>query len=668
MADGVEAHEHEARAPLSPSVDSGDSLSAASAVLFAFLGSAAVNASVVLVAPDAPLAVRAQLAAFELGHQLTLGIAGWWLVARPPARLRLALPALLVLLVGVGWLWVAPDFASFSERLDHPELRVPLGILAALSVLLPAIAGRYCRRPLLRSAALGAAVLVVLLNHRILQADYPGIHLLLAWHAVALAAGSLAGARLPKALRAASRWLDERRRRAWLSATILPLSSLSFLTLPKTAVLVQAFRSEGLVLFPFVVPLHGVRSDEGAPESESTSLGLAARFLGPREGLPEIPPSQPSLAPARPLVMLITIDAMRADLLARPEWRQRLPHLAGLANESVEFRQARSPGSTTRNSMGQVFSSRYASQLRWRKAGRFTHLRDEPTPRLTDSLRGRGFATLHVVPIATLESEHAVVGRFEHETFVKSTRKGQRFALSSASVKEALKLLKRHADGPTFLYMHWLDAHDPYDAAGEEGTTFERYLREVELADQSFGKLLEGLRRQQLWDRAVVVVTADHGEALGDHGIPHHGGGIYESLVRVPLLIRVPGVRSRRVDVPVTTLDIAPTLLDLLGYPTPAQYMGQSLVGFLRGRDPTLDRPIGIDEGRLRIFGLVVGGYKVIEHRRRRTVEIYDLSRDPAETTNLYGSLPGGKDEQLLASLRLLFAPRREGEPPGADD
>jgi arylsulfatase A-like enzyme len=354
-------------------------------------------------------------------------------------------------------------------------------------------------------------------------------------------------------------------------------------------------------------------------------------------------------------VVFVTVDAMRAELLARDEWRRRLPRFAALAAQSVEFTEARSPSSTTRNSLGQVFSSRYASQLRWGRTGRLANLLDDPTPRLTDRLRKAGFETIHLTVLAVLASRLAVIGEFEHEKRLKNARKGQRFPLSDAVVKEAQRVLREERSGPAFLYMHWLDAHDPYDAAGTEGTDFERYLREVELADKSLGKLIDELERRELWQRTILIVSADHGEALGDHGIPHHGGSIYETLVRVPLLIRVPGVPARRVDVPVTTLDIAPTLLDLLGLPTPGEYMGQSLVGFLRGERPRLERPIAIDEGRLKIYGLLIGSHKVIEDRRKHTVEIYDLAKDPTETNNLYGALPNGKSEQMLNTLRLFF-------------
>jgi arylsulfatase A-like enzyme len=255
-----------------------------------------------------------------------------------------------------------------------------------------------------------------------------------------------------------------------------------------------------------------------------------------------------------------------------------------------------------------------------------------------------------------MSGRRAIVGTFQHERLLKAEVKGQRFALSDAVVTEALTQLDEHASGPTFLFMHWLDAHDPYNAAGEAGEPFERYLRELELCDKSIGRLLSAFDERSWSDRVILVLAADHGEALGDHGIPHHGHGLYDVLVRVPMLFRVPGVKPRRIDVPVTTLDITPTLLDLLGLPTPGEYMGQTLVPFFRGETAQLERPIALDESRIRLRGLILGRHKVIDDRKRRVVEIYDLVADPNELKNLYGSMADGEDEQLLGVTRAFFA------------
>jgi arylsulfatase A-like enzyme len=443
-----------------------------------------------------------------------------------------------------------------------------------------------------------------------------------------------------------------------LAAATLALlvSSAALVVLPPAPVLAQAFRTEGSVFFPFLVGLHG---DDGVASPKLTTPGLriSPAYMQRRDGLPPIQPSQPSLAPSRPIVIFVTIDAMRADVLANEAWRRRLPRISALVAESMYFSQARSTASSTRNSLGQIFASKYSAQLRWGKSKSLgANLSEDPTPRLPNMLEQAGYATIHLPLLGNMSGRRAIAGTFQHEKRLKAEVKGQRFALSDAVVTEALAQLDRHASGPTFLYMHWLDAHDPYDAAGEAGDPFERYLRELELCDKSIGRLLDALRERNWLDRVVLVLAADHGEALGAHGIPHHGHGLYDVLVRVPLLFRVPGVKARRSDVPVTTLDITPTLLDLLGLPIPGEYMGQSLVPFFRGETARLERPIALDESRVKRRGLIVGRYKVIDDKKKRLVEIYDLLADPAEQKNLYGAMPAEEAERLLGLTRGFFA------------
>src|SRR5690606_37613960 len=107
------------------------------------------------------------------------------------------------------------------------------------------------------------------------------------------------------------------------------------------------------------------------------------------------------------------------------------------------------------------------------------------------------------------------------------------------------------------------------------------------------------LVQEDIADRTVMVVFSDHGEAFGEHGLQEHSRSLYEIMVRVPLIIHVPGVAPRAVDASVSLIDLGPTVLDLAGVATPGRMMGESLVPFLRGEAPVLTRPIVL-EGRLK--------------------------------------------------------------------
>jgi hypothetical protein len=621
-----------------------------------WLAFSAINVVTILLASSAPWKTRLTLSAFDSAQQVAVAGVGYLLLRVWSRRPSALLGLLTVVSIAVGFYCVAPDFGNFCERHQRPELRAWLGVAAALTVPSAALLGRLLSRAKWRGLALTLSALVLVANHHVLLADYRGIHLLLALNATTFATTALADAPVPVSPNARLARL-RRSRAALTTATLALLVSIAALViLPPTPVLAQAFRTEGSVFFPFLVRLHD-DDDEGGAELAAFNQSMDADYTRRRDGLPAVPPSRPSLAPSRPIVIFVTIDAMRADVLAKEEWRRRLPQISGLAAESVYFSQARSAGSTTRNSLGQIFASKYSAQLRWSRSKSLgANLSEDPTPRLPNILQQAGYTTIHLPVLSNMTGRRAIVGTYQHEKRVDAKIKGQRFALSDAVVTEALAQLDEHASGPTFLYMHWLDAHDPYDAAGEAGEPFERYLRELELCDASIGRLLDALRERGWLDRVVLALAADHGEALGAHGIPHHGNGLYDVLVRVPMLFRVPGVKARRIDVPVTTLDITPTLLDLLGLPTPGQYMGQSLVPFLRGQTAKLVRPIALDDSRTRLRSLIVGRYKVIDDKKKRVVEIYDLVADPDELKNLYGSMAGGEDERLLGLTRAFFA------------
>src|SRR5262249_20606833 len=152
-----------------------------------------------------------------------------------------------------------------------------------------------------------------------------------------------------------------------------------------------------------------------------------------------------------------------------------------------------------------------------------------------------------------------------------------------ALVDVAIPWLEKHGEGPLFLFLHFMDAHYPYDAAGAEGAPFEAYLREVALCDAAIGRLIDALKTEHMWSRTALIVASDHGEAFGQHDTPYHGLTLYEELVRVPIVVRVPGDTRRTVDAPVSLIDVGPTILDLFRQRTPGAFMGQSLVPFLRG-------------------------------------------------------------------------------------
>ena len=154
------------------------------------------------------------------------------------------------------------------------------------------------------------------------------------------------------------------------------------------------------------------------------------------------------------------------------------------------------------------------------------------------------------------------------------------------TVDEALRWLSGVGDSHFFLWVHLYDPHRPYDPPEPFRSAFhDPYIGEIAFADSQVGRLLDALDRRGQLDRTVVVVAGDHGESLGDHGERDHGVFVYESVLRVPLILRAPHVAPGRIDDVVRLVDVMPTVLDLLGLPRP-RTDGVSLADAIHGPDP----------------------------------------------------------------------------------
>jgi arylsulfatase A-like enzyme len=209
----------------------------------------------------------------------------------------------------------------------------------------------------------------------------------------------------------------------------------------------------------------------------------------------------------------------------------------------------------------------------------------------------------------------------------------------------AIELLTKasSSEKPFFAWFHFMDPHDEYKAH-EESPHFgkgprDRYDEEVFYTDLWIGKLLDFIESQPWSTRTAIVVTADHGEAFGEHGIMRHAHEVWEELVRVPLFLHIPGVRPRTIDVPRGHADLVPTFLELLGAKPIDGLRGTSLVAEARGaeaaaRDVVVDLPE--DDYNERRRALVHGKWKLIAFGDDARFSLFDLEADPGEKNDLF--------------------------------
>lgn len=242
---------------------------------------------------------------------------------------------------------------------------------------------------------------------------------------------------------------------------------------------------------------------------------------------------------------------------------------------------------------------------------------------------------------------------------------GAKLALARDVVATMIARLRETPERAMFFYTHLEDPHAPYDLGGKGEDDRESYLKEVETVGKAIADLRSALESSDFAGRAVLIVSADHGEFFGEHGYYYHGRTLYDDVVRVPLMIKTLGASPRRVATPVSLLDLGPTILDIFGMPWPSDFMGETLRPTLAGAEGPSDRPIPL-QSRIN-YGLVFPDhYKVMVNWNRHWEEVYDLATDRGERLNLRDR-DSALADQRIALLRRYFnmhvTVKADGEP-----
>lgn len=369
------------------------------------------------------------------------------------------------------------------------------------------------------------------------------------------------------------------------------------------------------------------------PPPELTDEEIAAGFFADRSERPPVAPTVREEAPSSPLVILISVDAMRADLINDAKYAKQLPNLHRLAKQGTRFANARSTSAGTVVALSSISTGKHFSQLYWTAYETDDWLPEDTSTHLAERLTAQGVDTWVAPGAEWFDQRFGMLRGFEHGEYKRIKAK---FSTAKTLTKLIRAAMPSGPSAPRFIYAHFLDPHHPYTRGkNKDGTPFERYLSEVAVVDSKIGGLLRSLKKRDLLEHTTLIITADHGEAFGEHGVKHkHSVNLYDELVRVPLIVVGPDVAKQVVEAPVSIIDLGPTVLDLFGLPTPGDAMGQSLVPHLLGRGEPFHRPIAM-EGLQKQAMVFANGIKVIRDLRRRTLEVYDLSDDPEELTNL---------------------------------
>ena len=361
-------------------------------------------------------------------------------------------------------------------------------------------------------------------------------------------------------------------------------------------------------------------------------------------------PAAPPSPGAVPSVVLVTLDTTRADRMGfLGSTRALTPRLDALARDAVVFERAYSQAPITTASHATLLSGTYP-QLH--KVNDFGVPLAASLPYLPDVLQSRGYRTAAFVGSLILDPRGGLAPGFDRgfETYDAGfrVRRGRedRYRTMERRAEEvvghALQWLEGSGGGPFLLWVHLYDAHDPYEAPPPYGRRYADapYDGEVAYVDAQVGRLVDALRARKLYDDAVVVVAADHGEALGEHGETTHGVFLYDGTIHVPLLVKLPRGRlaGRRATVRAGLVDVAPTILDAVGAQAPAAMQGESLLKWIEAAKPP-ERPAYAEtDYPRRAFGwspLASWRADRFLYVRAPRPELYDVAADPAAGRNL---------------------------------
>lgn len=368
-------------------------------------------------------------------------------------------------------------------------------------------------------------------------------------------------------------------------------------------------------------------------------------------------------------VLVITLDTTRADHLGCYGYdAAQTPVLDEFARHSVRFEDAVSPVPLTLPSHTSMFTGLDPPHHGVRNNSEFKL--DPALNTLAEVLAGAGYQAAAFVSAFVLDARYGLNQGFDlYDDSVDTQVGSEHGALSERTASRVTNaalhwLGHREEDAPFFLWVHYFDAHYPYEPPMPYGVTFRNapYDGEIAYLDGHLGRLLDRLKADALWERTVVVVVGDHGESLWEHGESAHSRLIYEATQHVPLLLAVPGLfQSSHVvdDVVVTVEDVFPTVLDLLGLDSPTRCDGISLLDAVNGHD----RVVYMETLAPYLESAWAPLYAVRRHTDKYILapepEYYDLAKDPHELENLYASLSpsatGSRDE-LVESMKARLA------------
>ncbi len=349
-------------------------------------------------------------------------------------------------------------------------------------------------------------------------------------------------------------------------------------------------------------------------------------------------------------VLLISIDTCRADYLSCYGYsRETTPNIDALADEAFQFNNAFSPVPLTLPAHCSMMTG--TDPLYHGVHDNNNYQLDPSSITLAEVVKQQGFATGAIIAAVPLDGQYGLNQGFDSyddrlEIGLDSRQAIERRAEQVS--RNAINWIEQHHRDRFFLFVHYFDPHETYDPPhpfrSDSNDRKSLYADEISYTDHWIGQLIDKLKALSLYESTLIIITSDHGEMLGEHGELTHSFFIYRNALRVPLLIRFPEQRrTKRIKHNVGLIDILPTVCGALGFEMPPDVQGIDLSAYFTSRVPQGERYLYCESltptkyAASALLGIVAEGWQYIHTTRP---ELYDLSQDPQQLTNVVESEP----------------------------
>jgi arylsulfatase A-like enzyme len=391
----------------------------------------------------------------------------------------------------------------------------------------------------------------------------------------------------------------------------------------------------------------------------------------------------PASVPRDLNILLIVIDTLRADHLGSYGYkRPTSPEIDALAADGVVFENAWAHAPSTRYSMPALVTGRWPSAIKWEPPAVGSakwwpaFSRDHRT--IAEALRPRGYfnGALYAYEYFNRTDGRGferAIDQYDDRLAAKHIDRGGPAESVGSSAREmaddGIDFLRSYRDQKFFLTMHFYDPHLSYErhpGAPDFGSTqADLYDGEIWFTDRNVGRVIGTLRELGLYEKTAIFITGDHGEGLGEHGIVAHGYDLLAPQTKVPMIARVPGLGSRRVQEPVGHVDLAPTLINLARAPAEPTFLGRSMVDLLAGTADSSPAPEYVFQEvsfppepprfprAVERRAIASASHHLLWNQvPENTIYCYDLVNDPGENRDLWGTRAG---EPACTRLKTLL-------------